>query len=254
MLDALGAPTRRALCDRLRTGPAPVGELAREFPVTRSAVSQHLRVLSDAGLVRHERIGTRHVYGVDAAGLAPLRGFVDRAWDEGLARFQAVANSQLKGDTNVVQPDVDLTIRKSVAVELPPSDAFALFTERISSWWPYTAKSVGMERTETVLLEGWVGGRLFEKMSGGGEALWGQVRVWDPPRRLVLSWEVNPDNPATIVDVKFEANGGGTVVRLEHRGWERYGAPASEYSADYNTGWDHIFVTCFGKEARLSRE
>lgn len=152
----------------------------------------------------------------------------------------------------MVQPDVDLTIRKSVLVALPPDEAFALFTERLSTWWPYTMKSVGLDRTETVSLEGWVGGRLFEKIAGGGEALWGQVRVWDPPRRLVLSWEVNPDNPGTIIEVTFDAQDGGTTVRLEHRGWERYGSSASEFSAEYNVGWDYVFVTCYGKQAASS--
>ena len=248
-LNALGDPTRRALFERLRAGPAPVGELARQFPVSRSAVSQHLRILSEAGLVHHRAVGTRRVYAVDRAGLAPLREFLDRAWDEGLAQFQSIADAEQEGVQKLIEPEVDLTIRKSVSVRLPADRAFALFTDRISTWWPYQMKSVGLDRTVGVVLEGWVGGRLYEQIDGGGQALWGHVKVWDPPKRLLMSWEVNPDNPATIIEVTFTPTESGTLVQLEHRGWERYGESAATYAADYRTGWDQIFVTGFGAKA-----
>jgi DNA-binding transcriptional ArsR family regulator len=87
-LNALGDPTRRQVFELLRTGPRSVGELAAELPVSRPAVSQHLRVLESAGLVTHRRNGTRHLYELDAHGVVALRTWVDAFWDEALDRFK----------------------------------------------------------------------------------------------------------------------------------------------------------------------
>ncbi|MGH3078945.1 MAG: ArsR/SmtB family transcription factor [Gaiellaceae bacterium] len=96
-LDALGDPTRRQVFELLKDGSRSVGELAAELPVSRPAVSQHLRVLTDAGLVVHTKHGTRHLYELDASGVGALREWVDGFWDEALARFKAAAES--KGGT-----------------------------------------------------------------------------------------------------------------------------------------------------------
>ena len=93
-LDALGDPTRRRVFELLRHGPRSVGELASELPVSRPAVSQHLRVLEGAGLVTHRRRGTRHLYELDTAGVSVLRDWVDGFWSEALARFKAVADER----------------------------------------------------------------------------------------------------------------------------------------------------------------
>lgn len=88
-LAALADPTRRLVFERLRGGARPVGELAAGLPVSRPAVSQHLKVLKAAGLVREEREGTRHIYSIDPAGLGALRRWLDRFWDEALGDFAA---------------------------------------------------------------------------------------------------------------------------------------------------------------------
>ena len=93
-IQALGDPTRRTVFERLREGPLPVGELARDLPVSRPAVSQHLRVLKDAGLVRERREGTRNFYSVNGDGLAELRTYFEGFWDETLAAFKAAAESE----------------------------------------------------------------------------------------------------------------------------------------------------------------
>ena len=90
-LDALGDPTRRQIFELLRAGPRSVGELADGLPVSRPAVSQHLRVLEDVGLVTHNRSGTRNLYELDSAGVETLRDWVDGFWSEALARFKDVA-------------------------------------------------------------------------------------------------------------------------------------------------------------------
>ncbi|MBB5341206.1 metalloregulator ArsR/SmtB family transcription factor [Tunturiibacter gelidoferens] len=88
-LDALGDVTRRMLLERLRRGPLPVGELARGLTVSRPAVSQHLRVLKEAKLVRDEAAGTRRYYSLDPKGFAALRSYLDNFWGEALEAFQA---------------------------------------------------------------------------------------------------------------------------------------------------------------------
>jgi DNA-binding transcriptional ArsR family regulator len=87
-IEALGDPTRRAVFERLRGGPLPVGEVAAGLPVSRPAVSQHLRVLKDAGLVADRREGTRRLYRIDPRGLAELRAYFDEAWAAALAAYK----------------------------------------------------------------------------------------------------------------------------------------------------------------------
>jgi DNA-binding transcriptional ArsR family regulator len=88
--------TRRAIVSRLAEGPQAVGQLAAELPVSRSAVSQHLKVLKDARLVADHRAGTRRIYQVDPAGLGALRGYLDHFWDQALAGFKTAVEQQMK--------------------------------------------------------------------------------------------------------------------------------------------------------------
>ena len=92
-MDALGDPTRRAIFERLAGGPRAVGEIAEELPVSRPAVSQHLKVLKDAGLVTDRAQGTRRLYQLNPAGIAELRAYFDSFWMHALAAFkEAVEN------------------------------------------------------------------------------------------------------------------------------------------------------------------
>jgi DNA-binding transcriptional ArsR family regulator len=87
VLDALGDPTRRQIFESLKAGPRSVGELAEGLPVSRPAVSQHLRVLKEAGLVSDRKEGTRRLYRIDPGGLAGLRDYFDSFWGDALERF-----------------------------------------------------------------------------------------------------------------------------------------------------------------------
>ena len=89
-MDALGDPTRRRIFELLQSGPRAVGELAGDLPVSRPAVSQHLRVLKEAGLVTERREGTRRIYRLDPDGLGELRAYFDRFWTTALESFEAV--------------------------------------------------------------------------------------------------------------------------------------------------------------------
>jgi DNA-binding transcriptional ArsR family regulator len=102
VLDALGEPMRRAVLELIRGGARPVGEIARELPVSRPAVSQHLHVLKEAGLVRDRKEGTRRLYSVSPEGLEALRAYLEGLWDTALAAFgeaatKAEAEAEAKG-------------------------------------------------------------------------------------------------------------------------------------------------------------
>ena len=90
---ALGDPTRLAVFTLIARSPLSVAEVAERLPVSRPAVSQHLKVLADAGLVQRESIGTRNLYRPDTDGIATMRDFIDSLWDVGLARFKAQAEA-----------------------------------------------------------------------------------------------------------------------------------------------------------------
>jgi DNA-binding transcriptional ArsR family regulator len=93
---ALGDPTRRAIFERVAERPRAVGELAGELPISRPAVSQHLKMLKDARLVVDEPVGTRRIYRVDTAGLRDLRAYLDHFWDQALAGFKTAVEQQMK--------------------------------------------------------------------------------------------------------------------------------------------------------------
>jgi DNA-binding transcriptional ArsR family regulator len=95
---ALGDPTRKAIFELLADRPRPVGELARELPVSRPAVSQHLKVLKDAGLVSDRAVGTRRIYRIDPDGLAALRADLDRFWGKALDAFKIAVEQPTKED------------------------------------------------------------------------------------------------------------------------------------------------------------
>jgi DNA-binding transcriptional ArsR family regulator len=97
-LDALGDPTRRAIFERLASGPLPVVDIARTLPVSRPAVSQHLKVLKDVGLVTDRAEGTRRIYAIDREGLTALRAWFDRFWEDALDAFKRAAEESHRAE------------------------------------------------------------------------------------------------------------------------------------------------------------
>lgn len=95
-LQVLGDPTRRAIFERLAHGPVAVVDIAAELPVSRSAVSQHLKVLKEAGLVTNERAANRNLYQLNPKGLAGLRDYFDQFWRESLQSFKQAAEKSFK--------------------------------------------------------------------------------------------------------------------------------------------------------------
>jgi uncharacterized protein YndB with AHSA1/START domain len=132
-------------------------------------------------------------------------------------------------------------IRRTVTVKAPPDRAFDVFTNRVDEWWPVETHSIAAmdegARPESLVFEGREGGEFYE-VTAGRRCHWATVVVWEPPRRFVLQWKVNPDAPApTEIEVRFVPEGETTRVELEHRGWERLGETGPESRASYNEGW-----------------
>jgi hypothetical protein len=132
-------------------------------------------------------------------------------------------------------------LRLSFDVDCAPEHAFELWTERISSWWPSDHTASG-DRSTTVVLEPRLGGRVFERTSSGEEIEWGEVTLWEPPRRLGYLWHLRADRgDATDVEVTFvPQRGGATRVEIEHRGWERLGDRADAWRARNERGWSTL--------------
>jgi DNA-binding transcriptional ArsR family regulator len=94
--DALGDPTRRSIFERLGRGPLAVVDIAKKLPITRPAVSQHLKVLKNAGLVEVETQGTKNLYRINEHGIQAMHEYLDRFWDRALASFKEVAEKEGK--------------------------------------------------------------------------------------------------------------------------------------------------------------
>lgn len=246
-LAALSDPTRRHLFELLARQPSPVGTLATQLPVSRPAVSQHLRVLLDTGLVSVEQRGASRVYAVDRSGLAELRDWLDNMWDETLDAYEAAAakeqaNEHKKEQAMRLSRTPIAPVIKTRTVALSPQQAFELFTRRMGEWWPVATHSIAGERVAELRFEEHVGGRLFEVRDDGTEYSWGEVLAWDPPHRFVLSWHPTLEpTAASTLEVRFEpAAAGGTELRLEHRGWEEFGADGEALRSQYEPGWDFV--------------
>ena len=115
------------------------------------------------------------------------------------------------------------SVRKEITVEASQARAFRAFTEEHGAWWPLATHHIGEKDAETAIIEPRAGGRWFERAADGTECLWGKVLVWDPPGRLVLSWEIGAnfkyqEGLSLEVEVRFVVLGPAlTRVELEHR-------------------------------------
>ena len=135
-------------------------------------------------------------------------------------------------------------VRKSIIVKADATHAFEVFTDRIGSWWPHS-HSIGSSPQREVVIERRAGGRWYEIGEDGAQCEWGKVLVWEPPRRLVLAWQLDGDwryDPSfvTEVAVTFHAESAtSTRVELEHRNLDRYGdkRDAARKAFESPDGW-----------------
>ena len=165
------------------------------------------------------------------------RAEYDVGWDVILSAYRGVANAAA-------------ILRKSVRVARPPADAFRLYTDGFGLWWPLRTHSVEEERAAAAIFEGGGGGRIYERAEDGTEHTWGRVLEWDPPTRFLHTWHPGrPEAPRQTVEVRFLPDGEGTLVELEHRGWDEPGAEADTRYTSYDKGWGFVLEECFARAA-----
>ena len=250
VLNALSDPTRRQIVDRIRPGPLSVAEIAEPLPVSRPAVSQHLKVLKEAGLVTVERQGTRNLYALAPTGLDMLRAWIDALWDDALESFSRAAAAKAQREAQI-EP-----VTKAVHVRLSPEEAFYLLTEDIALWWPVSSHSLSAADgglPQSVVLTPRPGGQIIETLSDGSTAAWGTITQWDPPRRVHIDWHVGrPQIDATKLELRCDDAGRGAKVTLIHSGWEILGKDAATERAQYDSGWDHVLLDRYAATAAAS--
>jgi len=215
----MAEPNRRRLLELLLGGERTVGELASQFGVTRSAISQHLAVLSAAGLVEGRKEGRFRHYRVVPEGLAELRSSLDVFW---VNELEDLARARPPLDRSVL-----MAFEKSVLVPLGADETFALLTEpdRLRRWQAVTARvdlRAGGDYRWTIV---------------PGHSAAGKVVEVDPGRRLVMTWgwEDADDLPpgASTITITLEPGEGGTMVHLVHDGL------TEEQAAGHAEGWNH---------------
>ncbi|WP_299818696.1 metalloregulator ArsR/SmtB family transcription factor [uncultured Jannaschia sp.] len=197
ILTALADPTRRAVLDRLRGGALSVGRIAETLPVSRPAVSQHLRVLLDAGLVSVEPSGTRNLYALRPGGAGALVDWLGR-----LSETRA---------PDALAPG----LRRAVTTRLTPGEARHLFCEDIARWWPVAQVSLSAHDgalPQSVVMEGAAGGALRELRHDGADAVWATI-VERGAAWLALDWTLGRAE-ASRVTVAFSKAQGGSRVEI----------------------------------------
>jgi uncharacterized protein YndB with AHSA1/START domain len=136
------------------------------------------------------------------------------------------------------------SVRKVVVVQAPPVVAWRVFTERMGTWWPLANYKIGKAKAVDALIEPRVGGRWYERGEDGSTCNWGSVLLWEPPSRLLLSWDITADwqydpDLKTELEVRFIPEGKDvTRVELEHRRLDRYGARRDEMRTIFDTTGD----------------
>jgi DNA-binding transcriptional ArsR family regulator/uncharacterized protein YndB with AHSA1/START domain len=258
VLDALGDPMRRRIVGRLAAGPLDVGGISAGMPIGRAAVSMHLRVLKAAGVVGDDAVGNRRVYHLEPDALRRVRNHLDWYWERSLAAYAHAAEIRAKEqDINTGQ---EILVAKTVRVNAPLSVAFEVFAGL--AWWPVATHHLAEPHGTEAILEPFQGGRWYERAADGTETDWGTVLAWQPPYRLLLTWQVSPAwtyEPDPVrgseIEVTFTPEGPDvTRVDLTHRHLERYGPEAERMRRilDRNGG-EPLFVYARHVAARPSR-
>lgn len=219
LLEVAAEPTRRRLLQLLASGEHTVTELASQFPVTRSAVSQHLGTLVEVGLVTARKQGRQRYYRLDEAGMLRLQELVRSFWSDEL-------DSLVTEATTATQGDLTMPFDKSVLVPLEPAATFALITEpeRLRRWMAVAAR-----------VELRAGGEYRWTVTPGHVAA-GRIIEVDPGNRVVLSWGWEGGDPppgCSTVSITLTPVDGGTEVRLIHDGLNE------EQATRHAEGWNH---------------
>jgi hypothetical protein len=146
-------------------------------------------------------------------------------------------------------PTLDIPpVEKVLTVRWAPQAAFRRFTDGFGDWWPLRTHSVGGRKALSCVLEGRVGGHIYELDADGSRHEWGRVTLWDPPRQVDFTWHPSrPADTAQVVSVRFDPLAGeGTRVTLTHSGWEHWGERADIARDGYGLGWEPVLANYRG--------
>lgn len=227
-IKALAEANRRQILELVAGEERSAGDIARHFAVSRSAVSQHLAVLKDAGLVEARREGTRRLYRARPPGIAAVKLYLDGLFDDRLARLREVAEAKDRGTSR--NPTERLSVEREIGIRARPSAVWALLTDaRAATRWMGVVARLdptpgGVYRVEVV----------------PGHAVAGTFVEVDPPQRLAHTWGWEDQGPAgvptgsTLVRYDLVPTGRGTILRLTHAGLPHVGAAGS-----HSRGWGH---------------
>ena len=139
-------------------------------------------------------------------------------------------------------------IVRTIKVSWSPDEAFRRFTADFARWWPARTHSIGGAEVERIVFECKVGGLIFEQHKSGRRFQWGEVRAWDPPRRVGFTWHPSRDkSTAQDVQLTFHPKGTGTRLELVSSGWERWGKGAPTARRGYDLGWNGVLHTWAGR-------
>jgi uncharacterized protein YndB with AHSA1/START domain len=152
------------------------------------------------------------------------------------------------------------SVRKVVNVKAPSAVAWRVFTEQMGAWWPLATHKIGTAKAVDAVIEPRVGGRWYERGDDGSTCDWGTVLLWEPPLRLMLTWDIGADwrhdpNLKTEIEVRFIAEGkDSTRVELEHRRLDRYGARRYEMRGTFDSamGWKGLLEAFAARAAEGS--
>lgn len=144
-------------------------------------------------------------------------------------------------------PDLPPIVR-SISVSWAPAEAFRRFTADFAKWWPARTHSIGGECLECIVFECKLGGLIYEQHVDGRRFQWGEVRAWDPPRRVRFAWHPSRDkSTAQDVELTFHPEGSGTRLELVSSGWEKWGKGAPRARRGYDLGWAGVLNTWAGR-------
>jgi len=221
---------RRRIVGRLAHGPLDVGGISTGMPIGRAAVSMHLRVLKDAGLVDDRPEGNRRIYHLEPETLQRLRDHLAWYWERSLGAYQRAAEARAREQG--MTSEQEIVVAKTIRVSAPLAVAFDVFISQ--DWWPVGTHHLAEPPGSEVVMEPFAGGRWYERAANGTETEWGTVLAWQPPYRLLLTFQVSPqwtyeEDPGRgpEIEVPFSPEGPHvTRVDFLHRHLERYGPEA----------------------------
>lgn len=229
-LRAIAEPHRREILRLIRDDELPAGEIAARFDLTRPAISQHLKVLEEAGLVSVRRDGTRRLYRARPEGLAEVRAYLDGFWEGRLRLLQFAAEEEERRLRMAVREEAGVVVRE-VRIAARPEVVFGFFTEpeKMTRWKGIAAS-----------LDPRPGG-IYRVDVNGRYVVRGQYLEIVPFSRVVFSWgwegEGHPVPPgSSTVEVTLSPDGDGTLLRLRHLGL------AEAMREEHAKGWDHYLA------------